>query len=132
VIKEFVQAWEARKNEVRAALSAKHPDYSDIVRAVVSILSDTEYYGAPDPNRITLIDYGDYQGTLLFIIAASGYQPSDFWFVKVAYGSCSVCDTLQAICQYSDDPPTESQVNDYMTLALHIVQGLKAMDGEAA
>lgn len=28
---------------------------------------------------------------------------------------------------YSDEAPTDAQVNDYMTLALHIVQGIKAM-----
>ena len=52
--------------------------------------------------------------------------------MKVGYGSCSGCDTLEGIRHYNDDKPTEEQVRDYMTLALHIVQGMKRMgDGEA-
>lgn len=133
MIKKFVEAWHARKDEVRAELSAAHPSgYIDIVRAVVRILSDTEEYGSPDPDRITEIDHGDYQGTLLYVIAASGYQPDRFWFVKVSYGSCSGCDTLQAICNYEDGPPSESQVDQYMTLALHVLQCMKEMNGDAA
>ena len=127
MIRKFVDAWDSRKQEVREKFERKHPDsYADIVRAVVSILG--EDYGAPDPTRITCIDHGEYQGTLLFVIGAEGYQPDNYWYVKVNYGSCSGCDTLQAICQYSDDPPTDSQVDEYMTLALHIVQGLKSMN----
>lgn len=127
MIREFVAAWDSRKQEVREKFEQKHPDsYDDVVRAVVSILGAG--YGAPDPTRITCIDHGEYQGTLLFVIGAEGYQPSDYWYVKVYYGSCSGCDTLQSICGYSSDPPTESQVDEYMTLALHIVQGLKSMN----
>ena len=77
---------------------------------------------------ILSIDHGDYQGTLLFIIAASGYQPNKYWFVKVDYGSCSGCDTLEGIRCYSDGPPSDAQVADYMTLALHILQGIKPLD----
>ena len=133
MIKSFVKAWDKRKDEVRAIFAAKHPsDYSEVVRAVVSILGESMDYGAPDPERITMIDHGDYQGTLIFVIGASGYQPDNYWFVKVGYGSCSGCDTLQHICQYSDDPPTNDQIAQYMTLALHIVQGLKEMNRESA
>lgn len=129
MIREFVDAWDSRKQEVREKFELKHPDsYEDVVRAVVGILGDSEAYGSPDPDRITSIDHGDYQGTLLFVIGANGYQPDDYWYVKVNYGSCSGCDTLQAICEYSSDPPTDEQVDEYMTLALHIVQGLKSMN----
>jgi hypothetical protein len=49
----------------------------------------------------------------------------------VGYGSCSGCDTLQGISDYSHAAPNEKQIDDYMTLALHIVQGFKAVHGEA-
>ena len=132
MIQEFVKAWDAHKSEIEAQFRTKHPeDYAEIVKAVVTIINnDSEDYERPDPERITSIDHGHYQGTLLFIIAGSGYQPDNFWFVKVGYGSCSGCDTLDGIRGYSDEPPTDEQVSDYMTLALHIVQGLKALDGE--
>lgn len=130
MIKGFVDLWEARKHEVRAAFQAKHPDgYAEVVKNVVRVLN-TDNYRSIDPDRIHLIDDGDYQGTLVFVIAATGYQPSDYWYVKVSYGSCSGCDTLEAIREYSNEPPTDEQVRDYMTLALHIVQGLKKMGDE--
>lgn len=127
MIQEFVTQWEARKKEVEDTFRKAHPSYLGIVEAVVGILG--EGYGRPDPERITEIDHGEYQGTLLYVIAAHGYQPSDYWLVKVDYGSCSQCDTLQGI-RYSgdwEDLPNEEQVKEYMTLALHILQGLKAI-----
>lgn len=134
MIQKFVEAWDARKGEIEAQFRAKHPDdYAEIVKAVVTILvTDHDRYASdqPDPKRITSIDHGDYQGTLLFIIASTGYQPSDFWFVKVSYGSCSGCDTLQSISGYSSEPPTDEQVADYMILALHILQGIAPLIGD--
>ncbi len=132
MIPEFVVAWEARKSEIEESFRTKHPGgYEDIVKQVVSILGDTCKYDSPDPNRVVIVDHGDYQGTLLFVIGAKGYQPNDYWYVKVSYGSCSVCDTYEAI-RYSNgawesDVPNEQQVKDYMTEALHVIQGLRAM-----
>ena len=132
MIKEFVQKWEENKDKVRAVFAEKHPDsYADIVRAVIEILHDEDFgYGTPDPNRIHEIDDGDYQGTLVYVIAEDTYQPNDYWYVKVWYGSCSGCDTLEGIRLYTDETPTENEVNQYMRLALHILQGLKKMGDE--
>lgn len=128
MISEFVERFEAGKPSLDAAFKSKHPEgYIDVVREVIKVVTSDDY-NAIDPERIHVIDDGDYQGTLLFVIAAKGYQPDDYWFVKVGYGSCSGCDTLQAINDgWDDNPPTDDQVSQYMTLALHIVQGLKFM-----
>ena len=129
MIKEFVTRFDAAREQLAEGFSKKHPsEYLDIVKAVISVL-DSSDYSVPDPDRIHQIDDGDYQGTLLFVIGAQGYQPERYWFVRVDYGSCSGCDTLQRIADYSDAAPTQDQVKDYMTLALHIVQGLKPMQG---
>lgn len=48
-------------------------------------------------------------------------------FVVVNYGSCSGCDTLKGIRNYSDEPPNEEQVTDYLTLARHLIQGLRVL-----
>ena len=53
---------------------------------------DLNYGETPDPNRITVADYGSYQGTLVFVIGATGYQPWCHWSVVVGYGSCGGCD----------------------------------------
>lgn len=130
---EFVNAYMENKQALMAAFSQKHPsDYIDIVKNVIEIISKEKSWDTPDPERITVIEHGDYQGCLVYVIGAKGYQPHDYWYVKVGYGSCSGCDTLQAIRNYDDEPPTESQVADYMTLALHIVQGLKKMGDDCA
>jgi len=133
MIQKFVNRFMAAENVLREKFAAQHPDaYIDIMKAVVSVIGEEDAYGEPDATRIHLIDDGDYQGTLLFVIAAVGYQPSDYWYVKVGYGSCSGCDTLEGIRDYEDGPPTKEQVDAYMTLALHIVQGLKSMQTEEA
>lgn len=129
--KIFVERFMSAKEQLKTQLSKAHPDdYKDLVALVIQTVTDDSH--GPDPERIHLIDDGEYQGVLVFIIAAKGYQPSDYWYVKVSYGSCSGCDTLEAIREYSSEPPTDSQIDDYLTLALHIVQQLKKMgDGEA-
>lgn len=127
MIKEFVNRFRESEREVRARLVTAPPkSYEDVVRAVVETVSAGELDG-PDPRRIHQIDDGDYQGTLVFVIAGRGYQPSDYWYVKVYYGSCSGCDTLEGIRGYSDDAPSPQQVDDYWTLALHVAQGLRPM-----
>lgn len=128
MIKEFVDRFMEKKLELQAVFAAKHPeDYKDVVKAVVSVLNNSEDYVSIDPNRIHEIDDGHYQGMLVYVIGATGYQPSEYWYVKVDYGSCSGCDTLLEIRRYSDEKPTEKQVQDYMALALHVVQGIKRM-----
>lgn len=133
MIQELVQNWETNKHLLRERLSKEHPgSYSTLVKMVVETVTSQEEYSefSLDPERIHEINDGDYQGTLLYVIAAKGYQPYDYWYVKVSYGSCSGCDTLQAISDYDyNEIPSEEQVAQYMTLALHIVQGIKKTAG---
>lgn len=130
MIKEFVDRFMAGKPKLEEVFSKGHPGgYSDIVKAVVEVIRDVENnYSTPDPERIHEIDDGDYQGTLVYVIGDTGYQPYHYWYVKVGYGSCSGCDTLNGIRDYDyGDVPTPEQVKEYLGLALHIVQGLKKM-----
>jgi hypothetical protein len=137
MIDEFVKAWDARKGEIEAKFRENEPSqYKDIVHAVISILDKTSTYGAPNANNIHEINDGDYQGTLLYLIPEDTYQPHEYWYVRVWYGSCSGCDTLEAIQESKpwskdrEDTKKDERIKDYMTLALHIIQGLKSMDGE--
>lgn len=130
MIKEFVARYEEKKDELEKILSKKHPDtYKDIVEAVITVLHNKDEGGSIDPARIREVDDGSYQGVLVYIIASNDYQPSDYWYVFISYGSCSGCDTLYGIrgSDYEEKPSPE-QIKDYMTLALHIVQGLKKME----
>lgn len=132
MIQEFVDIYDTYKYELQQALSEAHPaSYKELVTMVINFLaSHMDEYTAPRGSRIAEIDHGDYQGTLIYVIGASGYQPHDYWYVKVGYGSCSGCDTLQDIQSNGEynSPPTPQQTDDYMILALHLIQGLKKMD----
>ena len=132
MIQKFITRFDAKREWLRGELAKAQPEgYEAIVKLVVTALQDEDDYSAPDPERITRIDHGDYQGTLFFVIAAYGYQPSDFWAVKVGYGSCSGCDTFEAIRSYDGETPTPEQVEQYMTLAVHVLQGLREIGGDA-
>jgi hypothetical protein len=127
---KFIERFDSKRDEIKENLSfmldaCKYGiDYSDIVRIVIDAIH--EDHGDQNPNAISEIDDGDYQGTLLFVIPEDTYQPYDYWYVRVFYGSCSGCDTLQSILYESDSK--EQQINDLFTLALHIFQWLKKLD----
>jgi hypothetical protein len=129
MIKKFTEAWFANKHAIREKFSEKHPEcYKDVVRIVVQMLFDAlDDYERPDPTRIHEIDDGEYQGTLVYVVGGHGYQPSRYWYAMVSYGSCSGCDTFQSIRGYGEGKPNHQQVDEYMTLALHIVQGMREM-----
>ena len=52
----------------------------------------------------------------------------DYVYTNTYYGSCSGCDTLQAISGYDDGLPNEEQVKDYMQLALNLLQKCKRFE----
>ena len=138
MIKKFVNRFMKAKPELKKKFSEDFVhSYADIVKITLSAIAinfedepeeseDDQYYPDLDTNNIHEIDDGHYQGTKLFVIPEYGYQPSTYYAVFVSYGSCSCYDTLQGISDFGmDDKPTKENVKDYMTLALHIVQGLK-------
>lgn len=134
MIQKFVDRYMARKHELQAKYEAARkcdddgcpqygwkPSYREIVQDVVRLLDSDADYGSPDPERVHMIDDGNYQGTLVFVVGADGYQPCDYWYTLVSYGSCSGCDTLEAA----------ETVEEIMTLSLHVLQqGLKKMGGD--
>lgn len=127
MITEFTTPFVESKDRFIERLSElDHPSYGELFQLALSVINEwgkvtTEdgWKGAPDLTRIHEIDDGDYQGTLLFVVAAQGYQPSTYWATKVSYGSCSGCDTLEAIWDMGEG------AGDYYTLALHMIQGLQ-------
>jgi hypothetical protein len=117
-----------KKKKLIAKAFEDHPShYINIVEAVVSAISEESPDCDLDYSRIHEICNGGYKGELLYIIP-SKYSRAKYWFVIINYGSCSGCDTLKAIRKYEYGKPSKNQVKDYMTLALHIVQGLKVLE----
>ena len=113
---------EILKNDIKL----NYCDYKYIVEVTYkTIFNDDEntYSDTLDIDKITEIDNGDYQGTLIYLIPFKTYQPSEseYLMTYVGYGSCSGCDTLQAIQAWSEDKPTETQLKDYMMLCKDII-----------
>ena len=136
MIKILSERWMKNSNKLKEYIAA-HPkemnkcDYEDLVKLCFDIIYNTgkdseDYvYGLEaDTTRITKIDDGDYQGTLMFLIPFDTYQPSssDYLLTFVGYGSCSCCDTLQGIQNYiSDEALTPGQINGFMDLCGDII-----------
>ena len=136
MIQEFAEIWEENKQKLKKKYGDVHPqNYSEIVADVIGLISENAQnisgYPVPDPKRIHAIDDGDYQGTKVYVIGEDGYQPSNYFYVRVHYGSCSGCDTLLSIrgsMLRGENEPNKEQQAGYMRLALHIFQSLKQMD----
>jgi hypothetical protein len=128
MIKEIVSQWEANKGKIEESFRSAHPEsYTDIVTKLFTLV-----ISGYSIQKMTVIDNGDYQGTQIFIIPVDTYQPGigEYVMTHTYYGSCSGCDTLEGIRNYDSEKPNETQVKDYMTLALHLVQKLKVLSAE--
>lgn len=135
MIAEIIAKWDKNKSKLEEYFKTteikNYDSYESLVVKVIEIIlndeeADDNYEKFNIPN-MTIIDHGDYQGTKLFIIPKSTYQPSveDYIMTHNEYGSCSGCDTLQSITQYNNGIPTDKQVSEFMTLSLHLIQRMK-------
>jgi len=128
MIKDIVKQWENNKGKLeeyfRTTEQKDYSEYEDILIATFKYVLTGKKYNT---KRLTIVDDGEYQGMRIFIIPMDTYQPyiDEYLFTYVDYGSCSGCDTLQAISDYEDGLPNEGQIKDYMTLAMHMVQRMK-------
>ena len=136
MVKEFVQQWDERKHLLEKWLKENQPsEYEDIYRKLFELVITKPNGYADDWNweRFRVIDDGDWQGNLIFILCNDSYQPNlrDYIFTEVDYGSCSGCDTFEHIRDLAwEDKNTDEQVNQYMTLALHMIQETKTFKSE--
>jgi hypothetical protein len=134
MIDKFIKKFDEKRDWIKSKLldSSCLPNYEMLLRLLCEAISgDDEEYEFPNPDCIKLVDFGDYQGTLVFVIGGHGYQPHNHWATWVWYGSCGGCDTLQAIndyidSDYTDDEiryhPTNEHADQWMTLMLHMLQ----------
>lgn len=127
--------WNLNKDKLRKSLSENRNlnncDYSYLVEKTIDIILEGEEWNTKE---ISVIDNGDYQGTLLFVIPKETYQPGahEYLITYVEYGSCSVCDTLERIQSWHTEltPPTKEQLNDFMKLCEDLICNIvKPYDG---
>ena len=131
MLKYCLKKWDENKGLLEERLktdtSLNNCDYKYLVKMVVEcILNPGDEENEWDSEHITVIDNGDYQGTLLFMIPLDVYQPSEYNYLMtcVGYGSCSVCDTLISIQEGVDKKLNDSQVKDFMGLCKDIVANM--------
>lgn len=143
MIKEFIDAWNKNNSLLLEDFKKEIPvDYKEILCRLIEVvinpyikeLSDYPMHKGIDIQDITVIDNGDYQGTLLFIMPFDCCQPepNDYIFTAVNYGSCSGCDTFQSIessyhlyAYDENERDIEGAAKDFQTLALHLLQHFK-------
>lgn len=134
MIQKYVDKFQENKDRLSKYLKATPQSEYDTYKALLiktielCLQEDDDLsWESLDTKRITEVDDGDYQGTLLYLIPHNTYQPAEYDYVTtyVDYGSCSGCDTLLGISNYSWDLPTDNQVNLYLTLCLHMVEHME-------
>ena len=135
MIRFCLKQWENNKDKLRAEFESidsytfVNYRYEDLVRLIVDSIFNPGLdndWDRWDSEHITTIDDGHYQGTLLFVIPRNTYQPQEYDYLMsyIGYGSCSGCDSLQAIqmnIPWDKTHLTDSQIEDAMMLCKDIV-----------
>lgn len=135
-VKQWYENKELLKDALENDRDLEDREYKDLVKLVIKYvinpgLPDAEYNGLWDYTRITEIDEGNYQGTLLYLIPRETYQPNfdDYLITYVDYGSCTVCDTLKNIRACADAVSKEKTIKSYLDLCRNIVQRITTPRG---
>lgn len=122
------ECWDANKDKLRAVLAERTDlntwQYEDLVKLTFETIYNTaatDFDYKLSLEHITVVDDGDYQGTLVFLIPFDTYQPSEHQYIMtyIGYGSCSCCDALQGVQSrdnYSKETPTEEQLDGFMDI----------------
>lgn len=131
MLKYCLRKWEANKGilekRLRTDVSLNSCEYDYLIKLVVECILNQGDDGITwNAKNITVVDNGDYQGTQLFLIPLSSYQPSEYDYLMtfVDYGSCSGCDALMAIQDWKNGRLNEGQVKDFMTLCKDLVSNI--------
>lgn len=128
MIREFIDAWNKRKDNLKEYFETtpmcNYDSYEALVKLVFEKIVNPEISWVFDLNKIDVIDDGGCCGTQIFILHRDTYEPSvrEYVYTNTYYGSCSGCDTLQAIQNYGENLPDDEQVKDHMTLCLHLLE----------
>lgn len=135
--KSIVKQWDKNKHRLEAYFR-KTPmsEYANAYEEVVGSIFKFCISGY-DIDKMQVCYCGGYEGDVIFKIpkkTRKGGNPT-YVITETDYGSCSGCDTLLRIAGYLDIPeygcglPTDDQIKGFMTLCLHLVQGMDIQEG---
>ena len=140
MIPYFIEEFQNNKEKLQSALKAHIEakgvdfdtiDYKNLLELVIkNCFKDICYHDIKE------IDFGEYQGTLIFVFHRDVYQPAAYetYYTSLFYGSCSCCDTLLGIIdnvKYDDyDNPIidEKLISDLMLICLHMVENINSFE----
>lgn len=122
MLKYCINKWDENRGELKKAIQELdgYISYTELMKLVVKHIFGGEW----DEEEITVIDNGDYQGTIIFAFHKKTYQPfaSQYLMTYISYGSCSLCDALQAA--FFENESKEETVLDLMRICLHLIQNM--------
>lgn len=130
MLKWCVDKWFANKEGLRRVLetdeSLKNCEYLHLMELVVEhILNQKEEENSRfDSAKITKVDQGDWQGTILFFIPRKTYEPNagDYLLTYIEYGSCPLCDVLEKTKDGLYDNKNKKQsIDDFMIICKELV-----------
>lgn len=131
MLKYCYEKWNENKHILEAKLRQTDLsciDYKDLLAiTVVCILNNGEYLDHTwNVEKITEIDDGNYQGTLIYLIPEKTYQPSEYEYLMtyMGYGSCSGCDLLLSIQPYSKEETDEDDIKAFMSLCKDFITNM--------
>ena len=118
MLKYCVDQWEKNKENLRTAFETCkiYYDYENFAHLVIkNIFHEWKNY------ELNIHYYDEYQGEVVFFIHSSPWTKEGLFLSYLDYGSCSVCDALQA----AEAEEGEARVNDMMAIALNFIQNMK-------
>lgn len=122
MLKYCINKWEENRGKLKKAIQELdgYISYTELMKLVVKHIFGDEW----DDKEITAIDNGDYQGTIIFAFHKKTYQPyaSQYLMTYISYGSCSLCDALEAA--FFENETEEETVLDLMNICLHLIQNM--------
>lgn len=127
MVKILRELWGINQDKLKKALVEHRSSityaYQDLVKLAFKEIYNDSILGEQNPlelGKITVIDDGDYQGTLLFAIPFNSYQPCAGQYIMtfIEYGSCSGCDALQAAL---DGSTGDQQITDLMAICKDLI-----------
>jgi hypothetical protein len=131
MINDFLIAWHKNKSKLRKAFAKRHPrDYNQIVEMLFRIVINPELEDKYDTDNITVLDQDQPNGIEIFILCNQKWplMVDDYIYTHNFYGSCDICDILESIKNINRRRkvrPDEDQLDEYMTLAFHLLQRTK-------
>lgn len=134
MLKQVVTQWDLNKKNLekyfKETPQSEYSSYEEILRQIIiHVLNDGTGSMNLNPEEISVVDDGQYQGTQIFLFHINEYQPNveDYYWTNNFYGSCSGCDALLRISMYEDGLPNDEQIEEYMYLSLQMIQKIKKL-----